>query len=75
MLIEGLLAKRPSFWTRWVRIERHYTRIGGVRVPTSMTSTADVLIVGQSTFAMTYCYEEVNGALVGTGAPEMQVTP
>lgn len=58
-----------------MRIERRYARIGGVRVPISMTSTADVLIVGQSTFAMTYCYEEVNGALVGTCASEMQVTP
>ena len=31
--MEGLLVKRPSFWTRKVLIVRDYGRIGGVRVP------------------------------------------
>ena len=56
--IEGDLSKRPSFWTRRVRVVREYDRVGGVHVPVSMTSTADVLIVGASTFSMTYRYAE-----------------
>jgi hypothetical protein len=59
--VEGELSKRPSFWTRRVRVVREYDRVGGVHVPVSMTSTADVLIVGASTFSMTYRYAEING--------------
>ena len=59
--VEGELSKRPSFWTRRVRITREYDRIHGVHVPVSMKSTADVLIVGQSTFEMDYKYSEING--------------
>jgi len=59
--IDGELSKRPSFWTRRVRITRDYERVEGVHVPVSMKSTADVLIVGASSFAMTYRYVEVNG--------------
>jgi hypothetical protein len=59
--LEGRLVKPPSFWTRQVNIVRHYARTAGVRVPTSMESTAKVLIVGTSTFAMTYRYLSING--------------
>jgi hypothetical protein len=59
--IEGELSKRPSFWTRRVRVTREYDRVAGVHVPVSMRSTADVLIVGSSSFAMTYRYVEING--------------
>ena len=59
--IEGLLVKRPSFWTRRVEVVRRYLRLGGVRVPVAMHSTADVLIAGRSTFEMTYEYESING--------------
>lgn len=59
--IEGELSKRPSFWTRRVRVVREYDRVEGVHVPVSMSSTADVLIVGASTFSMTYRYAEING--------------
>ena len=31
--VEGLLVKRPSFWTRKVHIVRDYARIAGARVP------------------------------------------
>jgi hypothetical protein len=62
--VEGEPTERPSFWTRHVRIIREYARVGGVRVPVSMRSTADVLIVGVSSFAMTYRYTEINGAPV-----------
>ena len=59
--IEGSLVKRPSFWTRRVQIVRRYARIDGVRVPISMSSTADVLMAGRSTFSMDYEYESING--------------
>ena len=59
--IEGRLVKPPSFWTRQVRVVRRYARTAGVRVPVSMESTAKVLVVGTSTFAMTYRYFSING--------------
>jgi hypothetical protein len=59
--MEGELSKRPSFWTRRVRIIREYGRVEGVHVPLAMDSTADILVVGASTFSMTYRYLEVNG--------------
>ena len=58
--MQGLLVKRPSFWTRKVLIVRDYTRINGVRVPIAMGSTADILLVGQATFTMAYEYESIN---------------
>jgi hypothetical protein len=64
--IEGVLSRRPSFWTRHVRVMREYARISGVHVPVSMRSTADVLVVGSSTFSMTYQYAEINGVSVDT---------
>jgi hypothetical protein len=62
--VEGSLIKRPSIWTRHVEVVREYARIGGVRVPVSMQSTARVLIVGKSTFSMTYEYQAINGLAV-----------
>jgi len=59
--VEGDLSQRPSFWTRRVHVVREYDRVGGVHVPVSMKSTADVLIVGSSSFSMTYRYSEING--------------
>ncbi len=67
--VEGLLVKRPSFWTRRVHVSRQYGRIAGVRVPLAMESTASVLIVGTSRFAMTYEYSSVNGIAAGTLPP------
>ena len=67
--VEGELSKRPSFWTRRVRIVREYARIDGMHVPVAMRSTADVLIVGASSFAMTYRYTEINGHSVDGEKP------
>ena len=64
--IEGELAQRPSFWTRRVHVVREYDRIGGVHVPISMKSDADVLIVGSSSFSMDYKYSEINGKPIST---------
>jgi hypothetical protein len=62
--IEGTLVKRPSFWTRRVHVVRNYGRIGGVRVPLTTSSVADVLFAGQSTFTMAYEYESINGQVL-----------
>jgi hypothetical protein len=59
--VEGELSQRPSIWTRRVHVVREYDRVAGVHVPVSMRSTADVLLVGSSSFAMTYRYVEING--------------
>jgi hypothetical protein len=64
--IEGVLSKRPSFWTRKVQVTRHYARIDGVRVPIDVQLNADVLLVGDSTFAMTYQYASINGRQIAT---------
>jgi hypothetical protein len=69
--VEGVLVKRPSFWTRKVSVVRRYGRIAGVRVPLVMESTAQVLIVGASSFSMKYDYEMVNGA----AAPSPSAAP
>jgi hypothetical protein len=59
--LEGQLSRRPSMWTRRVMVFRDYARINGVHVPIAMQSTADVLVVGASSFSMTYRYAEING--------------
>jgi len=64
--IQGVLSKRPSFWTRKVEITRHYARIDGVRVPIEVRLDADVLLVGDSAFDMTYQYLAINGRSIGT---------
>jgi hypothetical protein len=65
--VEGTLAKRPSLWTRRVEVTRRYARVAGVRVPIEMRSTADVMLVGASTFSMTYHYVMINERPVDDG--------
>jgi len=62
--VEGRLAKAPSFWTRRVQVVRRYARIADVRVPVSMESTAQVMVVGTSSFQMSYAYHTINGQTV-----------
>jgi hypothetical protein len=64
--IQGVLSKRPSFWTRRVEITRHYARVDGVRVPIEVRLDADVLLVGDSAFDMTYQYLAINGRPIAT---------
>jgi hypothetical protein len=71
--IEGRLVKSPSFWTRQVHVTRRYARIAGVRVPIAMESTAKVLVVGASTFDMSYRYLAINGEPVA-GQPDAAET-
>src|SRR5262245_54765350 len=69
--VEGALVKAPSMWTRRVRVDRRYARVAGIRVPVSMTSTAHVFVVGESTFSMDYSYLAINGtAVADPRAPE-----
>jgi hypothetical protein len=64
--MEGDLAKPPSFWTRHVRIIRHFQRFAGVRMPVSLDAVANVRFFGTSTFRAVYEYETVNAERVGT---------
>jgi hypothetical protein len=68
--IEGRLVKSPSFWTRQVHVTRRYARIAGVRVPVAMESRAKVLVMGASTFDMSYRYLSINGAPIAADAGE-----
>jgi hypothetical protein len=58
--IEGSPAESPSFWTRQVNVVCDYARIDGVRVTVGIRSRADVRLVGDSAFAMTYEYTAIN---------------
>lgn len=70
--VEGVMVKRPSFWTRRVEVSRTYARVGGVRVPVRMESRANVRIGGRSTFTMTYDYESINGRDVKIPRPDSE---
>jgi hypothetical protein len=65
LLLEGRLAKSPSFWVRSVTIVKRYTRVGGVSLPVVIESLADVKIFGKSSFSMHYNYNAVNGRTLG----------
>lgn len=62
--VEGRLAKNPSFWTKRVEVVKQYGRIGGLRVPVRVDSTAQMRLAGTSTLTMTYDYEMINGVTV-----------
>jgi hypothetical protein len=65
--VEGRLAKNPSFWTSLVNVIRRYARLGGVRVPVSVETTAKVKLAGTSHLRVDYEYESVNGRPVTAG--------
>jgi hypothetical protein len=62
--VEGRLAKNPSFWAKRVEVVKQYGRIGGLRVPVRVDSTAQMRFAGTSTLTMTYEYEMINGITV-----------
>jgi hypothetical protein len=68
VLLEGRLAKSPSFWVKSVTVVKRYACIGGVSLPVSVESLADVKMIGQSSFSMRYRYMSVNGRSVGHSA-------
>ena len=59
--VEGRMSKNPSFWTTRVNLVRHYDRVGGIRVPVRLDSTAQIRFAGESTLSMVYEYEMLNG--------------
>jgi hypothetical protein len=67
--VEGFLVKKPSFWTRRVHVVRKYGRLGDVRVPMALESTAQIVLAGESTFSMHYEYASINGRDVGNPQP------
>lgn len=77
--VSGRLSRNPSWWTNRVDVIREYGRLGGVRVPLVMRSTAHLKLVGRSEFEMTYRYESVNGEMTAadgsTDATAPAVTP
>jgi hypothetical protein len=68
VLLEGKLAKSPSFWVRSVTVVRRYARFGGVSLPVVVESLADVKIFGKSSFSMRYNYNSINGHPVDRAA-------
>ena len=70
--VEGRLARSPSFWTRRVDVVKQYARVGGLRVPVRVDSTAQIRFAGTSTMSMTYDYEMINGVNV-SGSPTVAV--
>lgn len=76
--IEGRLAKSPSFWVRSVAVIRDYAQVGGLSVPVSVESLADVKMAGKARFVMVYEYESLNGRPVPTRIallPRLDITP
>jgi hypothetical protein len=68
LMLEGKLAKSPSFWTKSVTVVKRYSRVAGVSLPSSIESLAELRMFGRSSFAMRYSYATVNGRSVGTRA-------
>lgn len=78
VLLEGRLAKSPSFWVRSVTIVKRFAHVGGVALPVVIESLADVKMFGKSTFSMRYRYTEVNGRSVmhaASAAPSFGPSP
>jgi hypothetical protein len=76
--LEGRLAKSPSFWVKSVTVVKRYESIGGVSLPTTLESIADVKFVGQSSISMQYRYREVNGHAIAASlhtTPELSFSP
>ena len=63
-LLEGRLAKSPSFWLKTVDIIQKYERVHGVVVPVALESRAQLRVFGSATLRMTYEYSEIEGRQV-----------
>jgi hypothetical protein len=55
-----------------VDVVKQYARVGGLRVPVRVDSTAQIRFAGTSTMSMTYDYEMINGVNV-SGSPTVAV--
>lgn len=70
--IEGRMARSPSFWINKVDVVRSYERIGGALLPIALESTANVRLLGRSSFHMTYKYATVDGRAVANIAARIK---
>ena len=59
--VQGRLAKSPSVWVQNVDVVRTYKRFGGVVVPVTFQSKAQVRFLGEATLRETYVYSEIDG--------------
>jgi hypothetical protein len=67
--VEGRLAQNPSFWTTRVDVVRRYQRIGGLRVPVRLDTTAQIRVAGPSTLSVDYDYQMINGVTLKASSP------
>ena len=75
ILLEGMLAKSPSFWVKSVKVVKRYGRFAGVALPTAIESHADLKLFGKSTFTMRYRYQEVNGRILPSAILTAELKP
>lgn len=68
VVLQGRMAKSPSFWVKSVTVVKRYGRFGGVALPVVIESLADLKMFGKSSFTMRYIYREVNGRSVAHAA-------
>jgi hypothetical protein len=61
IVLEGRLAKSPSFWVKSVSVIKRFGRFSGVALPLTVESAAELKMFGEANFTMRYRYSEVNG--------------
>lgn len=66
VMLEGRLAKNPSFWTKRVDVVRHYELVNDVVMPVLLESTAQLRLFGRSRLQMTYRYTAIDDLAVGS---------
>jgi hypothetical protein len=59
--IVGSPAKRPSFWTTTVKIEKDYCKQGDAWVPARLISESEILLAGKSKLDIEYDYSPKTG--------------
>jgi hypothetical protein len=71
LLLQGRLAKSPSFWVKSVTVVKRFSTIDGLTLPTTVESLAELKMFGQASFTMNYRYSEVNGRPVTHAMAEL----
>lgn len=67
-LVEGQLARNPSFWVRDVHVARTYARVGSATLPVELISTARVRMFGAARLRIRTQYTSVDGRPVSAQA-------
>jgi hypothetical protein len=71
LLLQGRLAKSPSFWVKSVTVVKRFAKFDGVTLPATVESLAELKMFGQASFSMRYRYSEVNGRAVSQAVAEL----